>query len=245
VVWFKCNYKNWIALHAKNVPRSTLSHAYKATKQMQSILKQPWLTLRLLKLHGADVVEWSRALFKSHRGKNKLFTAQKTNSNTVWFNFQTYIGLYIYIYIYKWGTCHGCLRIYYIKVWCDLNVIIRIESRFMQKMCLGPRFHTPTKLQNKCNQFLNNHGMYLIYIYIYIYIGLRYSLRNKVTLRLLKLHGADVVEWSRALFKSHRGKNKLFTAQKTNSNTVWFKSNSAIFNILYRIMKNSLYSHRK
>ena len=48
--------------------------------------------------------------FKSHRGKNKNLTAQKSNSNTVWFNFQTYIYigivaqssklLYIYIYIY-------------------------------------------------------------------------------------------------------------------------------------------------
>ena len=29
--------------------------------------------------------------FKSHRGKNKKLTALKSNSNTVWFNFQTYI----------------------------------------------------------------------------------------------------------------------------------------------------------
>ena len=29
--------------------------------------------------------------FKSRRGKNKNLTAQKSNSNTVWFNFQTYI----------------------------------------------------------------------------------------------------------------------------------------------------------
>jgi hypothetical protein len=53
------------------------------------------------------VVEWSRVLdvrlsewccsvstwcgFKSRRGKNKNLTALKSNSNTVWFNFQTYI----------------------------------------------------------------------------------------------------------------------------------------------------------
>jgi hypothetical protein len=58
----------------------------------------------------ADVVEWSRALdiglsiggavyqwceFKSRRGKNKHLTAQRSNSNTVWFNFQTYIYIYI------------------------------------------------------------------------------------------------------------------------------------------------------
>ena len=49
-----------------------------------------------------DVVEWSRALdvvyqwcgFKSRRGKNKNVTALKSNSNTVWFNFQTYIYIY-------------------------------------------------------------------------------------------------------------------------------------------------------
>ena len=71
------------------------------------------VTLRLLKLHfyGADVVEWSRTPdiglsdwccsvsmvceFKPSRGKNKNLTAQKYNSNTVWFNFQTYIYIYI------------------------------------------------------------------------------------------------------------------------------------------------------
>ena len=35
--------------------------------------------------------------FKSRRGKNKNLTALKSNSNTVWFNFQTYI----YIYVWK------------------------------------------------------------------------------------------------------------------------------------------------
>jgi Ni,Fe-hydrogenase I cytochrome b subunit len=33
--------------------------------------------------------------FKSRRGKNKNLTALKSNSNTVWFNFQTYIQIYI------------------------------------------------------------------------------------------------------------------------------------------------------
>jgi hypothetical protein len=66
------------------------------------------LTLWLLKLHfyGADVIEWSRALdislsdwccsesmvwaqIPSREEQNLI--AQKSNSNTVWFNFQTYI----------------------------------------------------------------------------------------------------------------------------------------------------------
>ena len=38
---------------------------------------------------GAAVYQWCE--FKSHRGKNKNLTAQKSNSNTVWFNFQRYI----------------------------------------------------------------------------------------------------------------------------------------------------------
>ena len=32
--------------------------------------------------------------FKSRRGKNKNLTALKSNSNTVWFNFQTYIYIF-------------------------------------------------------------------------------------------------------------------------------------------------------
>jgi hypothetical protein len=65
-------------------------------------------------IQGVDVVEWSRALdvrlsewccsvtmvwvqIPSREKKN--LTALKSNSNTVWFNVQTYI--YIYIYIYK------------------------------------------------------------------------------------------------------------------------------------------------
>ena len=35
------------------------------------------------------IVMWCE--FKSRRGKNKNLTAQKSNSNTVWFNLQTYI----------------------------------------------------------------------------------------------------------------------------------------------------------
>ena len=34
--------------------------------------------------------------FKSRRGKNKNLTALKSNSNTVWFNFQTYINIKMY-----------------------------------------------------------------------------------------------------------------------------------------------------
>jgi hypothetical protein len=40
----------------------------------------------------AAVYQWCG--FKSRRGKNKNLTALKSNSNTVWFNFQTYIICY-------------------------------------------------------------------------------------------------------------------------------------------------------
>ena len=39
-------------------------------------------------------------------GRTKNLTALKSNSNTVWFNFQTYI--FIYIYIFK-RMLIGCL----------------------------------------------------------------------------------------------------------------------------------------
>jgi hypothetical protein len=44
-------------------------------------------------VYGAAVYQWCG--FKSRRGKNKNLTALKSNSNTVWFNFQTYIYIYL------------------------------------------------------------------------------------------------------------------------------------------------------
>jgi hypothetical protein len=74
----------------------------------------------------------------------------------------------------------------------------------------------------------------------------RISLRDKVTLRQLKLYFniANVVEWSRALdirlyqwceFKSRRGKNKNLSAQRSNSNTVWFNFQMYIYIYIYMI----------
>ena len=81
------------------------------------------VTLRLLKLllKGVDVVEWSRALdvrlsewccsvsmvwvqIPSREEQN--LTALKSNSNTVWFNFQTYIRSCVYICVLVNG--HVC-----------------------------------------------------------------------------------------------------------------------------------------
>ena len=53
--------------------------------------------------------------FKSRRGKNKHLTALKSNSNTVWFNFQTYIYILLYVcslldLIKTSLCCHDCHR---------------------------------------------------------------------------------------------------------------------------------------
>ena len=72
--------------------------------------------------------------FKSRRGKNKNLTALKSNSNTVWFNFQTYIIFSINLVSFKItlrssGTdilygCHLLLDvciIYFISCDCIVN----------------------------------------------------------------------------------------------------------------------------
>ena len=71
--------------------------------------------------------------FKSRRGKNKNLTALKSNSNTVWFNFQTYIifsiNLVSLVTVRSSGTdilygCHLLLDvciIYFISCDCIMN----------------------------------------------------------------------------------------------------------------------------
>jgi hypothetical protein len=92
--------------------------------------------------------------------------------------------------------------------------------------------------------------MYICTIYTCLYTCLtpisRFALRDKVTLRLLKLlfKGVDVVEWSRALdvrlsewcysvsmvwvqIPSREEQN--LTGLKSNSNTVWFNFQTYIY----------------
>ena len=104
-------------------------------------------------------------------------------------------------------------------------------------------------LKECCDRLLSNYNiMYICTIYTRLDTCLMYisnfSLRDKVTIRQLKLHfyGADVVEWSRALdirlsdwccsvsmvwaqIPSRKDQN--LTAQKSNSNTVWFNFENA------------------
>ena len=83
-------------------------------------------------MNGAAVYQWGG--FKSRRGKNKNLTALKSNSNTVWFNFQTYIIFSINLVSFKVtlrssGTdilygCHLLLDvciIYFISCDCIMN----------------------------------------------------------------------------------------------------------------------------
>jgi hypothetical protein len=77
------------------------------------------------------VYQWCE--FKSRRGKNKNLTALKSNSKTVWFNFQTYIifsiNLVSLVTLRSSGTdiLYGCLLlldvciIYFIFCDCIIN----------------------------------------------------------------------------------------------------------------------------
>ena len=126
--------------------------------------------------------------FKSRRGKNKHLTALKSNSNTVWFNFQTYIIFSINLVSFKVtlrssGTdilygCHLLLDdciIYFISCDCIMN------------------FHYPLQYIKNCwVRLLSNYNIkYTCTIYTRLYTCLtpipRFALREKVTLRLLKL----------------------------------------------------------
>jgi hypothetical protein len=67
--------------------------------------------IRRILANGAAVYQWCG--FKSRRGKNKNLTALKSNSNTVWFNFQTYIYiLSIYKCMYHLHTVRHMSYVY-------------------------------------------------------------------------------------------------------------------------------------
>jgi hypothetical protein len=122
---------------------------------------------------GAAVYQWYE--FKSRRGKNKNCTAQQSNSNTVWFNFQAYIYIYIdwfdfimlnatfsnisaiswrvyiYIYIYIYICVCVCVCLYV----CLWHVSIRIFNLFMtplRKIRLRAFVTDNNQLAWKCNK---------------------------------------------------------------------------------------------
>ena len=136
---------------------------------------------------------------KSRRGKNKNLTAQQSISNTVWFNFQTYIifsiNLVSQVSLRSSGTdilygCHQlrCLYniLYFLWLHNDFFIILYNILKIAELNCcqiIILSIYVPST--HACRMSIS-----------------RFSLRDKVTLWLLKLHcyGAEVVEWSRVLY---------------------------------------------
>ena len=79
--------------------------------------------------------------FKSRRGKNNNLTAQKSNSNTVWFNFQTYIyvpveQIYVIGNAYQYSISFVyifdvLMRVWDQKVLLVLNGVYDLENRIV------------------------------------------------------------------------------------------------------------------
>jgi hypothetical protein len=185
---------------------------------------------------------------KSRQGKNKNLTAQKYNSNTVWFKCpNVYIIFSIYLVSQVtlissgtdivWG-CH-LLRcsdniLYFLWLYNELFI-------FLYNI-----------LKNCCARLLSNYNIkYICTIYTRLDTCLMsiswFSLRDKVTLRVF--YGADVVEWSRALdirlgYWScsismvwvqipSRDEQKCDSSQKFNANTVWFNFETYIYYLVF------------
>ena len=109
---------------------------------------------------------------------------------------------------------------------------------------------------------LSNYNIkYICTIYTRLYTCLtaipRFALRERVTLRLLKLllKGVDVVEWSRALdvrlsewccsvsmvwVQIPSREEQKFDSPKSNSNTVWFNFQTYIYIYIYNLNHYSL-----
>jgi hypothetical protein len=130
---------------------------------------------------------------------------------------------------------------------CDLKRRLSKEIWWMIPIV----HHSIQYIKNCWVRLLSNYNIkYICTIYTRLDTCLmsisRFSLRDKVTHRLLKLcfNIADVVKWSRALdirlsdwccsvsmvwVQIRRGKNKHLTAQGSNSNPVWFTNEFYFF----------------
>ena len=147
---------------------------------------------------GAEVYQWWE--LKSRRGKNKKLTTQRSNSNTFWFNFQTYIlfsiNLVSQVTLKYSGTnlLYGCHRL---RCLYNIPYFLWLYNEF----CIMWLYNELSWVRLLSNYNIN----YIFTIYTRLDTCLmsisRFSLRDKVTLRQLKLYFniANVVEWSRAL----------------------------------------------
>ena len=127
--------------------------------------------------------------FKSRRGKNKNLTALKSNSNTVWFNFQTYI------YIKKSNEIHMLVhikeiskkrtrRIFHNILVLTFSLLLQI-FRYNVYKCIYCTWRSATAVktlvQECCEKSVLFFFLLISLIYIYIYY---------VKLRFIKVYGA-------------------------------------------------------
>jgi hypothetical protein len=126
--------------------------------------------------------------FKSRRGKNKNLTTLKSNSKTVWFNFQRYIifsiNLVSLVTLRSSGTdiLYGCHLLLYVCI------IYFISCDCIMNSSLSYAIY----IKNCWVRLRSNYNIkYICTIYTRLYTCLtsipRFALREKVTLRLLKL----------------------------------------------------------
>ena len=126
--------------------------------------------------------------FKSRRGKIKNVTAQKNYSNTVWFNFQTYIifsiNLVSQVTLRSFWTnivygCHllRCLYnlLYFLWLYNDFLIILYNILKITEY-----RLRSNYNIKYICTNYTRLDACLIS--------TSRRSLRDKATLRLLKLH---------------------------------------------------------
>jgi len=127
-------------------------------------------------------------------------TAQRSNSNTLWFNFQTYVifssNLVSQVTLRSSGTdivygCHllRCLYnlLYFLWLYNDFFILLCNILKIADLDCCQIIMLSISTIYTRLDKCLMSTS--------------RFSIPDKGTLRLLKLHfyGANMVEWSRAL----------------------------------------------
>jgi hypothetical protein len=144
------------------------------------------------------------------------------------------------------------LKYFYTDIVYGCHLIRRLYNILYFLWLYNEFLHYPIQYIKNCwVRLLPNYNIkYICTIYTRLDTCLmsisRLSLRDKVSLRLLKLHfyGADVVEWPRALdirlsdwccgasmvwVQIPSREEQKLTAQKSNSNTVWFNFQPYIY----------------
>jgi hypothetical protein len=177
-------------------------------------LKQNHVLLNFWRgLYIADVIEWSRALdirlsdwccsvsmvwVQIPSREEHKFDSSKSNSNTVWFNFQTYIIYIINLVSLVTLRSSGTDILYGCHLLLDVCIMYFISCDCIMNSSLSYTIY------KKLLRLLSNYNIkYICTIYTRLYKCLmyisRFSLRDKVTLRSLKLHFLMERMWSSGL----------------------------------------------